>query len=88
MKGLKLVVLSFRGFQGGTMIEKLLANAGDTRDAGLIAFQEDPLEKQMAAHSSILAWKILRTEDPGRLQSMKSQRVKNNSTQTHTHCHL
>ena len=55
MKGLKLVVLSFRGFQGGTMIEKLLANAGDTRDAGLIAFQEDPLEKQMAAHSSILA---------------------------------
>jgi len=65
MKGLKLVVLSFMGFQDGTMIEKLLANAGDTRDAGLIAFQEDPLEKQMEDHSSILAWKIPRTEDPG-----------------------
>ena len=32
--------------------------------------EEDPLEKQMATHSSILAWKIPRTEEPGRLQSM------------------
>ena len=37
--------------------------------------QEDPLEKEMATHSSILAWKIPWTEDPGRLQSMGSQRV-------------
>ena len=37
--------------------------------------QEDPLEKEMAAHSSILAWRILWTEEPGRLQSMGSQRV-------------
>ena len=37
--------------------------------------QEDPLEKEMATHSSILAWKIPRTEEPGRLQSMESQRV-------------
>ena len=37
---------------------------------------EDPLEKEMAAHSSILAWKIPWTEDPGRLQSMGSQRVR------------
>ena len=36
---------------------------------------EDPLEKEMAAHSSILAWKITWTEEPGRLQSMGSQRV-------------
>ena len=36
---------------------------------------EDPLEKEMAAHSSILAWKILWMEEPGRLQSMGSQRV-------------
>ena len=34
--------------------------------------QEDPPEKEMAPHSSILSWKILRTEDPGRLQSMES----------------
>ena len=35
--------------------------------------QEDPLEKQMATHSSILVWKIPWTEEPGRLQSMRSQ---------------
>ena len=34
---------------------------------------EDPLEKEMATHSNILAWKILWTEKPGRLQSMGSQ---------------
>ena len=36
---------------------------------------EDSLEKEMEAHSSILAWKIPWTEEPGRLQSMGSQRV-------------
>ena len=37
--------------------------------------QEDPLEKEMETHSSILAWKIPRIEEPGRLQSMESKRV-------------
>ena len=37
---------------------------------------EDPLEKEMAIHSSTLAWKIPWTEEPGRLQSMGSQRVR------------
>ena len=36
---------------------------------------EDPLEKEMAAHSNILAWKIPWMEEPGRLQFMGSQRV-------------
>ena len=36
---------------------------------------EDPLEKEMIIHSSILAWRIPRTEEPGELQSMGSQRV-------------
>ena len=36
---------------------------------------EDPLEKEMATHSSILAWRIPWTEEPGRLQSRGSQRV-------------
>ena len=36
---------------------------------------EDPLEKEMATHPSTLAWKIPRMEEPGRLQSMGSQRV-------------
>ena len=41
--------------------------------------REDPLEKEMAAHSSILAWRITWTEEPGGLQSMGSQRVGHNS---------
>ena len=40
--------------------------------------QEDPLEKEMAAHSSILAWGISWTEEPGRVQSMGAQRVGHN----------
>ena len=39
---------------------------------------EDSLEKGIATHSSILAWRILWTEEPGRLQSMGSQRVRHN----------
>ena len=41
---------------------------------------EDPLEKKMATHSNILAWKISWTEEPGGLQSMGSQRVRHNWT--------
>ena len=41
--------------------------------------QEDPLEKEMATHSSTPAWRIPWTEDPARLQSMGSQRVKQDS---------
>ena len=37
---------------------------------------EDPLEKEMAIHSGILAWRIVWMEDPGRLQSLGSQRVR------------
>ena len=40
--------------------------------------QEDPLEKEMATHSRIPAWRIPWTEEPGGLQSMGSQRVKHN----------
>ena len=39
---------------------------------------EDPLEKGVATHSSILAWRVPWTEEPGRLQSMGSQRVGHN----------
>ena len=38
--------------------------------------QEDPLEEGVATHSSILAWRILWTEEPGGLQSMRLQRVR------------
>ena len=51
--------------------------------------QEDPLEKGMATHSSILAWKISWTEELGRLQSMRSQRVGHDwATNTHTHTNV
>ena len=49
---------------------------------------EDPLEKEMATHSSFLAWRILWTEESGELQSMELQRVGHNCvTNTHTHTH-
>ena len=57
------------------MIKNLLAGEGDM---DLIPGQEDPLEKEMETHSSILAWKIPWTEEPGQLQSMGSQRVRHN----------
>ena len=44
-------------------------------DPGSIPWWGDPLEKEMATHSSILAWRISWTELPGRLQSKGSQRV-------------
>ena len=50
---------------------------------------EDPLEKEMATHSSILAWRISWTEEPGGLQSMGSQRVGHDwATNTHTDTHI
>ena len=53
----------------------LPANAGDIRDMGSIPGLEDPLEEGMATHSSILAWRIPCTEEPGGLQSIVSHRV-------------
>ena len=55
-------------------------------------YQEDPLEKKMATHSSIPAWRIPRTEKHGQLQSIGSQTVRSDSatnthTYTHTHTH-
>ena len=44
-------------------------------DLDSIPGREDPLEKRMATHSSILAWELPRSEELGRLQSMGSQRV-------------
>ena len=52
------------------VVKNLPANAGDEGDVGSILGQEDPLEWGMAAHSSILAWRIPRTEEPGRLLSI------------------
>ena len=63
------------------MVKNSLVNAGDIRDSDhdqthvRSLGQKDPLEKGMASHSSILAWSILWTEEPGRLWFMGLQRV-------------
>ena len=63
------------GFPGGLDGKVSVCNAGDpVRSLGW----KDPLEKEMAARSSILAWKIPWMAEPGRLLSMGSQRVGNN----------
>ena len=53
-------------------VKNLLANAGDP---GQSRGQEDSVETEMATHSSILAWRIPRPEEPGGVQSKGSQRV-------------
>ena len=66
--------LSFKGASSlvAQTVKNLLAMQGTcVRSLG----QEDPLEKGMATHSSILAWRIPWTEEPGGLQSIGSQRV-------------
>ena len=57
------------------MVKNLPANAGDVRDSVRSPGQEVPLEEDTATHSSILAWRIPWTEEPGGLQSMGLQRV-------------
>ena len=52
------------------LVKNPFANAGEVRDVG----QEDPLEEEMAINSSILAWEIPWTEEPGGLQSIGSHR--------------
>ena len=62
-------------FQVALVIKNPAANARDVRDLGSVPRSEDPLEKEMATHSSFLAWEIPWTEKPGGPQSMGSQRV-------------
>ena len=65
---------SLWGFPGSAAIKSLPVKAEDTRDAGL-RFRFDPLEEEMATHSSVLAWRIPGTGQPSGLLSMGSQRV-------------
>ena len=53
------------------VVKNLPAKAGDVRDVQSLG-QEDPLEEGVATHPSILTWRILWTEEPGRLQSIES----------------
>ena len=60
------------------MVKKLPADAGVRETQVRSLGWEDPLEEEMATHSSVLAWRILWTGEPGRLQSMGSKRVGHN----------
>ena len=58
------------------MVKNSLADAGDKRDGEVQSLGwEDPLEKEMATHFSILAWKIPYTEEPEGPQTMRPQRA-------------
>ena len=58
------------------MVQHLSTNGGKAGDVGSIPGSGRSLEEEMAPHSSILAWRIPRTEEPGGLQSMGLQRVR------------
>ena len=61
------------GIPAGSDGKESACNAGDP--GSIFLGQEDPVEKEMAIHSSILAWRIPWTEEPGGHHSMGSQRV-------------
>ena len=70
---LSITMFSF----GASLVAQMVKNLPAVRETwvGSLGW-EDPLEKEMMTHSSILAWRIPQTEESGRLQSMGSQRVR------------
>ena len=82
-KGVLGATVLDRGFPGGSDGKESACNAGDrVRSLNW----EDPLEKGLATHSSILVWRIPWTEGPSRLQSsMGSERIRHNWMTDHTH---
>ena len=73
-----LYICSFSGFPGGS--ESACSVGAQVQSLGW----KDPLEKEMATHPNILAWRILRTEEPSGLQSMGLQRVRHDSATKHS----
>ena len=71
----KSIYIVGRALQLVLVVKNPSANAGDQTLNKSLGW-EHPLEEGMATHSRILAWKIPWTEEPGRLQSMESQRVR------------
>ena len=63
------------GACGGSVVKNPPASAGDSGSRAALCW-EDPLQKEMATLSGILVWEIPRTEEPDRLQSMGSERVR------------
>ena len=80
-----IVILSSRAFPGGSDGKEFACNA---EDPGSIPGLVGPLEKEMATHSSLLAWRIPWTREPGGLQSIGLQRVRHDrATNTFTFIH-
>ena len=71
------------GFLGGSVVNNLPANAENIGDVGHIPGSGRSPGKEMATHSSILAWTILWTEEPGSLQSMELQTVRHDLANKH-----
>ena len=71
-----------------SLVAQMLQNLPATQETQLRSLgQEDPLEKGMSTHSSILAWRTPFTEDPAGLQSMGLQKLDMTEQLTHTHTH-
>ena len=72
---LQRTLAQLKGFPDGSEVKESACNVGDPGSILQSLGWEDPLEKEMAPHSSILAWRIPWREEPGRLQSTGSQRI-------------
>ena len=71
-----LSMIYTNGDKGVSLVAQTVTNLPAMQETWVRSLdREDPLEKKMATHSSILAWRIPRTEEPGGLQSMGWQRV-------------
>ena len=67
------------GSYGASLVAQMVKNLPVMQETGVQSLGwEDPLEKGMAIHSNVLAWRIPWTEEPGGLQSMGSQRLRHN----------
>ena len=77
-KSFSKLIQTRKDFPGSSVVKNPPAKAGGIRDMGSVAGSGRSLEEGMAAHSSILAWRIQWTEESGRLQSIGSHRVGHN----------
>ena len=78
----EFIAQELQGFPAGSDIKESVCNAGDL---GSIPGLGRSSVEGMATHSSILVWRITWTEEPGRVQSMRSQRVRPELSDFHTH---
>ena len=81
IKKLKMFIHFIASPVSGSVVKNLPANVGDTATRVRSLDPKDPLEEEMAMHSSILAWRIPGTGKPGGLECMRSQRARHGLAQ-------